>query len=290
MPLHRADLELIHSTFYGNAARRGKRTVLKLKKARADKEALWLLRGENEATITDKETWIRDDIDYLLSYYAVLEIAITSGVVAFDPDDPLFESAMECLNYPPLRRYYTRNYPFVLPERLRARQSREIKKVTAKRVASTTSEIVRQRHLFSAFLPLTASFENDDDLEIFLWILDGGRRGKWHYERLENVLEHPEEAAALLMKEETSNGRRLIQGTIKFIEFAVSLDTLLDEAADYPRFQEEMYLYYSYWFSASEDLVKRILGILSCLDTIGGNVEVPRQHFRKLRERATTVR
>jgi hypothetical protein len=282
---HRADLEMIHETFYGKSARRGKKMILKFDLDGAGDKARWLLRHHRERKIKNRETWLRDDIDYLLSYYSILEIAITAGVVAFHPDDPLFEAALQCLDYPPLRSYYKKHYPLMLPDRLLSRKRASVGE-TLKYRSRNATEAIRQKQLLSAFLPLTADFENDDDLESFLWILDGGVRGNWDYGRLEKILKRPKEAAALLMKSGGSNGRHVIRGMIKFIEFAVSLDKILDEAKDFPNLQEEMYLYYSYWFASSEDLVERILGLMASLDAVGGDVEVPKASLRKLRERA----
>jgi hypothetical protein len=52
---------------------------------------------------------------------------------------------------------------------------------------------------------------------------------------------------------------------MKFVEFAVALDILLEQASEFPDLQEEMYLFHSYWFSASEDLTEKIVGLLDSL-------------------------
>lgn len=75
-----------------------------------------------------------------------------------------------------------------------------------------------------------------------------------------------------------------MQGTIKFIDFAISLDLLLEKAKDFPSLQQEMYLYHSYWFSASKALVKRMLGLLSSLKLVGGEVENAKFHLHRLAE------
>src|SRR5258708_16818909 len=248
--IRQADLEVIHTAFYTKAARKGKVKLLNLKSKKQDDEAFRLLRHHDEEEISDEETWLRDDIDYLLSYYAILQVGITAGVLDFQPYDPLFESASELLNYPPLVRYFTKSYPLELPDRMRARfeapDDRE--HLSPEQPKSSTS--IQRKGLFSAFLPLTSLLEQDSDMEAFLWLLDGGWRGRWHYERLEKVLRHPKEAATLLMdKRPDPLGFRVMQGAMKFIEFSVALDILLEQASEFPGLQEEMYLFHSYWFS-----------------------------------------
>lgn len=291
--IRQADLEVIHSAFYGKAARRAKVKLLNLKQQDQTDKAFWLLRhhDEGEGVVSDEETRERDDVDYLLSYYAVLQVGITAGVIDFEPDNALFESAPELLNYAPLLSYFKRNYPLELPERLRARfeDSRSLETETPQ--SDQKSSLVQQRGLFSAFLPLTAVLEQDTDMEAFLWLLDGGWRGRWHYERLEKVLRSPKDAATLLMdKRPDPLGYRVMQGTMKFIEFAVALDTLLGEASDFPHLQEEMYLFHSYWFSASEGLTDKIVGLLDSLASVGGEVDVVKSHLVSLAQRAKAMK
>ncbi len=288
-----ADLEVIHSAFYGKAARRAKANLLKLKLQGETDKAFWLLRhhDEGEGVVSDQETRERDDVDYLLSYYAVLQVGITAGALDFEPYDALFESASELLNYEPLLRYFKRNYPLALPERLRARFEDVGSLETETPQSYHKSSLVQQRALFSAFLPLTAILEQDADMEAFLWLLDGGWRGRWHYDRLEKVLRNPKDAATLLMdKRPDPLGYRVMQGTMKFIEFAVALDTLLVEASDFPHLQEEMYLFHSYWFSASDDLTDKIVGLLDSLASVGGKVDIVKNHFTSLTELAKAMK
>lgn len=288
---HRADLEVIHSSFYGKAARRAKAKLLDMKQRGQDNEASWLLRHHNEGEVSDKETWDRDDVDYLLSYYAMLQVGITAGVIDFQPKDALFESASELLSYPPLISYFTKSYPLDLPDRLLARfeapaSSQSTIPEMRKQVGS-----IHRKGLFSAFLPLTAVLEQDADMETFLWLLDGGWRGRWHYERLESVLRRPKEAATLLMdRRRDPLGHRVMQGILKFIEFAVALDILLEEAAPFPDLQEEMYVFHAYWFSNSEDLTGKIVGLLNSLASVGGEVDSVKLHFASLASRAIATK
>jgi hypothetical protein len=289
--IRRADLEVIHTAFYTKAARKGKIKLLNLKTKNQDDEAFWLLRHHDEREISDEETWVRDDVDYLLSYYAILQVGITAGVLDLQPNDALFESASELLNYPPLVHYFTKSYPLELPDRMRARFEAPGGPENLGSEQPKNSTSIQRKGLFSAFLPLTALLEQDNDMEAFLWLLDGGWRGQWHDERLEKALRHPKEAATLLMdKRPDPLGHRVMQGAMKFIEFAVALDILLDQASDFPDLQEEMYLFHSYWFSASEGLTDKIVGLLDSLASVGGEVDAVRVHFANLAHRARTMK
>lgn len=285
-----ANLETIHSAMFDDAAKRGRKLIESYRIKGRDLKASRLLRHHSRREITDRETYLRDDVDYLLSYYSIIMVSITAGTIHPKPDDPLLESALECLTYPPLRTYYESNYPLVLPQRLLTWLTAPTEGGSFQVVKPiTTDERDDRGRIFSTFLYLTAGLEHDDELEAFLWILDGGWRGDWNYSRLKKVLGDAEKAASLLIKSTDVMGQGLIRGTVKFLQFCCSLDELLSASAAYSNLQEEMYLYHSYWFSASEDLFGRMLELLTALQSVGGNVGAVKRHLKALQKRGSLL-
>jgi len=270
------NLAALHRSFYGEGARLGAALLAKFRRQESQEDGRYLLRYHAPIGITNDETWSRDGIDYLLSFYSMLEIALSIGIIRPEFDNPLFEDAVANLSYPPLRTYYERHYPLVLPGRLRERFS-EIEAVRAEASREAT-------RLFFDFVPLTVHLETDDDLEAFLWVLDGGYRGQWHFDHLVRVLGDKAKWARYLNQPKSQNeGSLVIRGLVKFLEFCVHLDALLLRAKDLPILREELHLYHSYWFESSAEIMKkRLHELFDVVDADGGDATQVRQSIMRL--------
>src|SRR5271165_4103761 len=74
--LRPSNLRYLHQHYL--EAREGLKAAARIDGAVTPKAASalgWLLRHHNEADIEDKETWERDEVDNLLEYYSLLEVA-----------------------------------------------------------------------------------------------------------------------------------------------------------------------------------------------------------------------
>src|SRR5439155_24201279 len=96
--------------------------ALRCMRKSSDKTLSILLRhhDETEEGVSDRETWIRDDSDFLLGFYSIIEIAMMIGFVLELPDRFKMKH-IRVLNHPAVRRYYEWNYPLDPPRRLRER-------------------------------------------------------------------------------------------------------------------------------------------------------------------------
>jgi len=205
------------------------------------------LRPHDEETVSGVETDWRDEFDYLLSFYGVLEIAALIGFIPRQFERRFVETHLPILDDPAVRRYYGRHYPLALPGRFR------------RRLHGERRERLRPNRLsvpaYYAFLDLTAIIEDDDDVEPFLWFLDGGSR-------YDNVGEPEESIETLLPVLQTAEGfcelvtstrarspllRSSALGFAKFIGFCRGFDALLNTVKRVPDLRAAFWQHHAYW-------------------------------------------
>src|ERR1022692_2298241 len=198
-------------------------------------ERQWMLRHHEEGKIKNKETWVRDHFDYLLGFYSVVEIAVTIGFVTELP--PAFlKKHLPILTDAAVRRYYEVNYPLDLPRRLRERlQTGWGYKV------SVTAQL---DSYFYEFLELTKLIERDENLESFLWTLDGGWRDGCGFATVQEALleSWPLFKAIQTPNEKKSELQHALAGFCEFIQFCEGLKSLLARMEDVPVVAEAMWL------------------------------------------------
>ena len=286
----KVNADMVRATFKTPDARKGEKLLLEFINEKHDRQAAYLLRDHNESAITSPETYPRDQIDQLLSYYSVLFIAIHAG--AIEPTEIVNElkRIKALLNYGPLERYYSETYPLLIPQIFS--YFLEGKPGPFGERAKIRSESgVR---LFFVFFDLTATFEFDSDIEWFLWILDGGSRKGWNLDRLFYTLESPEVGAAIFLDKVPNSGQRILRGLLKFLDLCRGLADLTDEELG-PRSLRYLFLgYYEYWFRAprnspTSELSKNIDHILKLLDSQKSEVGVYLEAFRRIDHRVATL-
>jgi len=204
-------------------------------------ERKWLLRHHDEEGINNDETWQRDDFDYLIGFYSIVEIAVTVGFVGeLSPD--FRKRHLPILSDAPVRRYYEVNYQLDLPRRLRERLQTGL----GYRLPSSP----KLNSFFYEFLELTKLIERDEDLESFLWTLDGGWRDGCSFEKVERALlkTFPLFEAIQTPNEKKSELEHALAGFCKFIQFCEGLASLLSRMEEAPEAAEAMWLAHAYWF------------------------------------------
>jgi Bacterial RNA polymerase, alpha chain C terminal domain len=228
--------------------------------------ATWLRRhDETEEGISDRETWIRDEFDFLLGFYSIVEIAMMIGFVSELPD-AFYKKHLRVLNHPALRRYYEWNYPLDLPRRLRERL-----------LFGIEYQVIENTFLdafFYEFLELTKAVERDKDMESFLWCLDGGyrqdRQGESDLDAVTRALSKADRLAGATQRPPNKRGEldRALNGFCKFIQFCEGLDSLIQRLKGQPEMAEAMWLAHAYWFRRLEtdmgtDLEKAVFSLAS---------------------------
>ena len=212
----------------------------------SDEDLFTLLRFHEETKdgISDDETWERDYFDMLISFYGTVEIAAMIGFVRdFSPE--FNEQHLAVLCHPAVRRYCEWHYPMDLPRRLRERLQFQFG-YTVKNTKFLNSAFYR-------FLDLTEKIETDEDLEAFLWVLDGGARKfgrRWcNLERVRDALGEPSVLLKSLQTKAVDRNEldRALNGFCKFVQFCEQLSELLEDLGSHPKVAEAMWLGHVYW-------------------------------------------
>lgn len=194
----------------------------------------------------------RDDLDYLLRYYSVLELALLTHAVT-DLPEVTKERAKRHLNDRAVRRYYEWYYPLLLPSLLRARLDGH----------ALRSSVGDHTDAFLAFVSLDAS-RDDEDTEMFLAFLDD-----YHIEiddtehdlgTVMRTIAAPAKLLAALSVDDddetpTDQG---VRGFLQFISFSRSLQGLLDATSD-AVVRSAFWHRHGYWY---EQLSGPVLGVL----------------------------
>lgn len=202
-----------------------------------------LLRHHGEREVVDlTEIGQRDDVDDLLSFCSLLELASLSGFTAARPSGRGAEELQRVLEMAPLRQFYTQHYPVKLPRlflrRLRGERS------------DVEPDVAISESLFRQFTSLTEPIVKDPDVRRFTRLLDDFTlRGGFRLQHLEAVLgdlaqfmDHVTRAP-----EESNSLSSASRGFLRFANFAVEFRELLGTAEPCPNLRAGMWHYHSYW-------------------------------------------
>src|SRR5438477_4440732 len=153
--------DLIRQFFEATSAASG--AVLLDKMSQDSPKLFKLLRSHLLRPISEKEVSQRDAIDELLAFYSLLEIASMCQGIPRELRPHLAARAIHHLSLPPMRRYYSKLYPLLLPQCFLQRMVGS--PIMAERDCA--------RDYFRQFLEIS-NMLSDDDVEMFLWFLDDG--------------------------------------------------------------------------------------------------------------------
>lgn len=219
---------------------RGFNTISELS-PKSDEPLKKLLRHHDEGTVYEEELYQRFDIDSLIQYYALLEVAIIAGYIDPQLSPALKQEVIQVLNDTWVRKYYEENYPYFLPSILRYSLKLNVHYVAEQPDLS--------RRLFNDFLLLNRTVENDEDVSCFLKMLDFVSFGGEDLDTLIKMLNSPEELNEALMTKTSSPGKEMaLWGFLKYSDFLVRLKTIMIAAEQVPLLQSAIWEYHSYWF------------------------------------------
>jgi hypothetical protein len=115
------------------------------------KSFIWLLRHHESWTIDNEEMLLRDDIDNLLEFYGLIELALDCGVFSVDTLGGDASAILKRLGDPIFKTYYEYQYPFRLATMLRMRLASH---------DNNQEKIENGCALFSAFLQIRSSIDS----------------------------------------------------------------------------------------------------------------------------------
>jgi len=197
---------------------------------------------EPEGVDDQKEIDARDSFDFLLAYFSLLEIATLAGFLPTALPEEEKQFALAVLDQPNVRKYYTTNYPLLLPKLYRLRLQYGIAPE-----ATDGGAIPR----YQQFLTIVEWQRSDEDMETFLWFLDSGYFGDDSVGDLVAILSKAGAYTRSLLRERSRTPLdKGVAGYGKFLALCLMLDSLLEDTAQWPLVQSGMFHFYDYWLSS----------------------------------------
>ncbi|HET9767364.1 MAG TPA: hypothetical protein VFS60_10990 [Thermoanaerobaculia bacterium] len=216
----------------------------------------------------------RADVDALLAFCGLVEIACIAGFAPAAPEETWLDRIAQELAEPELKGFYEQRYPLRLPQLLRARLERRW--LFAEAGGTEVSE------LYVCFLAASTEIAADPDVTIFNLMLDDFYVGGYRDRDLRHAIADLPRFIDLISTPPEASNRlaEACRGFVRFAGFCQQLRTLLDGAASYPIFRAAMWHHHSYWFTElSRDLgdaVGQLAGACNALARDNGAHDVDR--------------
>lgn len=223
----------------------------------------WLLRHHDERRIRNRETWERDEIDELLHFYSVMEVAALLELIPSPLPTDLRRMALRHLSQPAVNKYYVMNYPLVLPQLFLLRAAGFMNLTDGSEGASFPA--------FVRLLQLDATIHGgDEDVDIFLWFLDGGAIEGFDIEDTIRKFKSAKKFFRSLTKrrKHMTIADSSVRGCVLFLNFCREIDSFLSSGDISPLLRFESWHLYDYWFSNLQAMVGD--RISDMIDTAGG--------------------
>ncbi|MFN8166803.1 MAG: hypothetical protein U0X76_11730 [Bacteroidia bacterium] len=200
-----------------------------------------LLRNHKVSGIHGKEIELRDNIDKLLFFYSLLEVAAIADYINLESDSRLVKEIKMILGNKYLRKYYEEFYPLLLPQLL----LRRVNGNWIEKVADENAE-----NIFVEFTHLNSTIEKNERVELFLNFIDDIRFNGEGITDLNKILFSPEllrEHIQITPQKQSYKDKALL-GFFIYLDFIKRFDSLLTRAKDYKSVQSAMWHFHSYWF------------------------------------------
>ena len=134
----------------------------------------WLLRNHIlEPIYIASEIEGRENVDLLIDYYSILQIALFANYINYPLPEKLANEIDLILDTPEVKKYYEDYYPLILPQLL-------LKQVPNDAYYKNNISI-ESTPLFDRFLILNHFVKNDEDIQLLLWFFDDGWIGKYSW-------------------------------------------------------------------------------------------------------------
>jgi hypothetical protein len=223
---------------------------------------------------TDREIEFRDDTDFLLGFYGLVQVGLIADYLPYNLNPKLISEIELILENKRVKEYYENFYRLYLPQLLLNHVTNISKGIrTTYGIRRYMKNAQGVSLLFEKLVVLYRLRINDSDIDQFLWLLDDGETPDWKkhgYVRMEDllrVLYHPREKAKLLKfnqklskeDKELSPLEQAIYGFAKYLNWLNSFHSFLDECENMPLFQSACWHLESYWFDHFQDYISEDL-------------------------------
>jgi len=262
-------------------------TIVKKFREANDDDLLRLLRYHSIAVTDPAEIEFRSRMDSWLGQASLIYLGWLCGYI---PDPEAKQEAgllREILAKPALRPYYEQHYPVALPWLFRLHLKGSVKLPRESSLAGAGA--------FERFSILYERFRDDQDLSLFLNLLDGFWYGRTSIDSVVDSFQNPDRVAEALARpaDRITSLDRGIAGMVRFLTFCHDLDQLLVLCDGMPRIQSAFWFFYAYWFheysvDVAEKSMEAIDKVMKAADSTGGDSAVERKNWQLLLQRLTS--
>ena len=247
-----------------------------------------LLRHHREAPVTDpREIEYRAQMDLWLGQASITYLAWLCGYI---PDPASMHDAgivREVLSKPEVRPYYEQHYPVAIPWLFRLHLDKTVSLPCESSMDGTGA--------FERFSILYERFREDEDLGVFLNMLDGFVFRGISVDSVVTAFQNPDRVAQALARpaDQITYLDRGISGMVRFLTFCHDLDELLRLCKGMPLVQSAFWFFYGYWFrefslDVAEKSMEALDKVMRAADSSGNDSTLERSEWQLLLQRLTS--
>jgi len=179
-------------------------------------------------------------VDDLLSYYNLLFIGILAGFLPQKLDEETTKEISSILGHPSVFKYYSNYYPYKLCEFTSLFFKNELN--LYQETNSTTIGI------FNEFIALTRSVKTDQDIIVFLGMLDFVSYGNTKISDVIDTLKSFKKLNEVFTSKNDAYLKQAVWGFVKYTSFITQFSVLLKKSSSYSQLQSSMWYYHEYNF------------------------------------------
>ncbi|SNR40693.1 hypothetical protein [Flavobacterium sp. ov086] len=179
--------------------------------------------------------------DELIGYYNLLLLAVFAGFMPRKFNNHLTQEIIKIMSDEAVKIYYEEHYPYKLAE-----YTREFAFNKMEYNGETNEDSLR---IFNDYISLNRFLKNDDDIDVFLGMLDYVSYGNYDISHVIESLKSFEKLSKIIISENKSILAQGVWGFIKYTSFISQLKIVMESANDFPVLQSAIWLYHEYYFN-----------------------------------------
>jgi hypothetical protein len=234
----------------GGMPAKGYKIVSGMIKKNKTAELAHLLRDHITETVYSEELDKRFEIDSLIEYYNLLLIAALAGYVPASLDPETCSEIKEVLSHKSVKPYYQKYYPYKLTEYTLAYVDRN-KFVTQPAPGDTIGPLTE-------FISLNRMLRNDEDIKVFLNMLDHVSYGGDDFSDVAEILSSYERLSKVITARKRTEEIAGVWGFFKYTTFLSQFNCLLASVSDNPLLQSGMWLFHGYFLDRMNAKMKNL--------------------------------
>ncbi|MFA5832120.1 MAG: hypothetical protein WDA22_01465 [Bacteroidota bacterium] len=229
---------------------RGLNNIQKFFQNNQDKQLAYFLRFHVPDGVYGAELTRRFEVDALFEFYNLLLVAVFSGYVPPLLNEEIKLEIQSILDHPSVKPYYTKHYPYTMCS-VTLNYIHAQKPFIQKPTPATLS-------IFNEFISLNRYLKNDEDIEMFINMLDHVWYDDDTIDDVNDILRSFEKLKKAFLSKEKTEAQSGVWGFIKYSAFLSQLKQLMKAAKDYPLLQSALWLYHGYYLERMSTTMKSL--------------------------------